>query len=1429
MLIFLTLLLFARAQSTTAPVAMTTPSPTLAPTPPSAKYSSCAAVQPPFPMVSSLSPVCDGGAASPCQWSCAVFDCTVASPFQPMQWYNPALAGSCANLSVPDASCLVGEPQGCPSSSWFDPDATLASPRHSITVGFAQAVWASQVIVLQTRTVGFVVLVEVLDLASGLWLAGFNGTEQNRTIGAAPRLAAFPVPNHVRTDRVRLTCALHDSSDQVNAIVLVGSHTAPAPTPATAPPTPYPLPPPPPRVCPPPYRSQNDETKDLTRGDEWCTLENVCLFPCRVVDCSFEGFDGVDGCDELLDDTLASAWIDVDDNRFYYDWVALDFGHEILAYAIAIEQSEPTEIRPVFRIARENGTVLWSNETGEVRDSDYNPTLGLYVFADGPEPLSKVNITVWPFHGFSIGFVRLVGTPIAPVARRRAERRLEGRFLVNQMPMAPHEDEVSEVVVGRFDILAPHAPPPLLHDGKFWLGPGRYLINRQHVASESYWFDLCQLTSGGIAHPCSVWNSEPVTDSGRPLPANMIHVQASMVYAINATTSIGAVAVWTGGWSATYHDSVPFQYRVESGDWTHLPVGVPRAYGCGMALGDTVYYAGGMTIDGAGTLLSSIESWVFVAGTGNRVSPANKTLPISLAVPRASPGCAVLGDNELVVVGGWVRNVTLDKTQASDAFDIVDVSTNRKQSGTLPVAVVAPSVAAVGNTIIVVSGAPNVRYDPNAFLPYNAYDLSKTTGGVLIYDRIANSWRLLNVLSPLAYNAADVEPWPTLRIAVPFNYDFIAVVGGESFEEHDGSIDPSRAGTKGHRHPIDLYHVAEKRWHLNVAQHHAGLSFSVISSLTSNRLIVAGGQYDDGFYQPHLAMTVLDWEYIERFECEQIQDNCIGCFEDETPFEACAICSGGSCVKAKGGVCPINQSVVPNCSALILPSTTAPVATTAESTGDTVTTDLDGSTTAAGNNSSSSTTAAGGTTSGATGGTSFGQRSEVGDKSNVVLIAVVASLGGLLLLALIGGGVWFAVRRRRAAAQAADGDVPLAGVATQKQASIESGISVTEPLDSDDESGGNGEQTGSGELHKAPPIVPSASVADAIDHKYVIVASELKRGKKLGEGAFGEVYQAKWRNTKVAVKEIRMRVAGDKKQIASFEQEMTAMCRLQPHSNVIQLYGVVIGEQLAIVTEFAPFGALDDWLNSQAGKSANTQALMTIASECSAGLAHLHAQKVIHRDVAARNVLLGVGFVAKIADFGLSRSMAGEDSEDEGKTMQTVGPLRWMSPESMRQRVYSQYTDAFSFGVLLFEIFERKQPWEGLSITEAAAEVLGGKRLKLSRKNLAPDVVREVMADCFKTEPKDRPTLANTCERLTSAANDAASDSEPPRDTEYSAPPSVASGRYTETPPPSNQRYDSIPPENNDDDDESSSGRKAPAKSDTHYSLAPPERSESDD
>jgi len=153
--------------------------------------------------------------------------------------------------------------------------------------------------------------------------------------------------------------------------------------------------------------------------------------------------------------------------------------------------------------------------------------------------------------------------------------------------------------------------------------------------------------------------------------------------------------------------------------------------------------------------------------------------------------------------------------------------------------------------------------------------------------------------------------------------------------------------------------------------------------------------------------------------------------------------------------------------------------------------------------------------------------------------------------------------------------------------------------------------------------------------------------------------------------------------------------------------------------------------------------------EVAKGMLHLHTsvpgKEVIHRDLAARNILLKDGH-AVVADFGQARIK--ENKDDQARTQSAVGPLKWEAPESLRGKNYSTKSDVYSFGVVIFEIISEEPPWEGMSVVEAGAAVLGGKRLKIDRAADCPQFVQDVMNRCFAENPADRPGFDEICDIL---------------------------------------------------------------------------------
>jgi len=259
------------------------------------------------------------------------------------------------------------------------------------------------------------------------------------------------------------------------------------------------------------------------------------------------------------------------------------------------------------------------------------------------------------------------------------------------------------------------------------------------------------------------------------------------------------------------------------------------------------------------------------------------------------------------------------------------------------------------------------------------------------------------------------------------------------------------------------------------------------------------------------------------------------------------------------------------------------------------------------------------------------------------------------------------------------------------------------------------------------------------DTSYQIPYEEIVIDKQIGKGAFGIVYLGKWRSSKVAVKKI---IDENAKSLEEFEAEGQIMTRLRPHKNVVLFLGVCI-DPMCLVTEFVEKGSLSVYILSDAEIPMNLS--VKWIKGIAAGMLHLHSEKLIHRDLAARNVLLAQDYTPKIADFGLSRENKNESSSNTTKS--DSGPLKWMAPESINSRVYSRETDVWAYGVLMFEILNRSEPYPGLDPVQAASRVVFQGLIPDIPQD-APQQVQEIMKQCFTTAPSGRPNFEVICERF---------------------------------------------------------------------------------
>jgi hypothetical protein len=225
--------------------------------------------------------------------------------------------------------------------------------------------------------------------------------------------------------------------------------------------------------------------------------------------------------------------------------------------------------------------------------------------------------------------------------------------------------------------------------------------------------------------------------------------------------------------------------------------------------------------------------------------------------------------------------------------------------------------------------------------------------------------------------------------------------------------------------------------------------------------------------------------------------------------------------------------------------------------------------------------------------------------------------------------------------------------------------------------------------------------AERIDEYRVVNWSDIKPIRKLGEGAFGEVLLAEWNGVEVAVKIFKN---ATKEAAEDFKHEAVMMAKVAHHPHVVRFIGAAFKDgSIAMVLALCSGGSL---LSALEKKKLDAAAKTRILRETASALSFLHSLGIVHRDIAARNVLLDGHGVAKLADLGMSRVL--EDKQGEQTTANNVGPIRWMAPEAIRSKKYSAASDCFSFAILMVEVWSDGQvPYAHIaSLVDVAMAVL---------------------------------------------------------------------------------------------------------------------------
>ncbi|KAF7701324.1 mitogen-activated protein kinase kinase kinase 1 [Silurus meridionalis] len=257
--------------------------------------------------------------------------------------------------------------------------------------------------------------------------------------------------------------------------------------------------------------------------------------------------------------------------------------------------------------------------------------------------------------------------------------------------------------------------------------------------------------------------------------------------------------------------------------------------------------------------------------------------------------------------------------------------------------------------------------------------------------------------------------------------------------------------------------------------------------------------------------------------------------------------------------------------------------------------------------------------------------------------------------------------------------------------------------------------------------------------------AEWLKGQQIGLGAFSSCYQAQdvGTGTLMAVKQVtyvRNTSSEQEEVVEALREEIRMMSHLN-HPNIIRMLGATCEKNnYNLFVEWMAGGSVSHLLNKYGAFKEGV--VINYTEQLLRGLAYLHENQIIHRDIKGANLLIdSTGQRLRIADFGAAARLASKGTGAGEFQGQLLGTIAFMAPEVLRGQQYGRSCDVWSVGCAIIEMSCAKPPWNAEKHSNHLALIF-----KIASATTAPTIpphlspgLRDVTLRCLELQPADRP------------------------------------------------------------------------------------------